>query len=99
MTEALPTAAYFAFVSRAGQRPTTEVWPIELEATLPTIPVPLLPGDEDLGLNLQEALATIYGQLNLDLGVDYSKPPEVPLDSAEQEWANVRIGEWKAAEQ
>ena len=96
MTEPLPRAAYFAFVSRAGRRPTAEVWPIKLESKLPSIPVPLLPGDDDLALNLQDALTTIYGQLNLDLGVDYSKPPELPLDPAEQEWANGRIKEWHA---
>jgi uncharacterized protein DUF4058 len=97
MTEALPRAAYFAFVSRAGRRPTTEVWPIALDSKLPSIPVPLLPGDEDLELNLQDALATIYGQLNLDLGVDYSKAPEVPLDAGEQEWARGCIARWESS--
>jgi len=30
------------------------------------------------------------------LGVDYSNPPELPLDPAEQEWANGQIREWQA---
>ena len=97
MTEPLPRASYFAFVSRAGRRPTTEVWPTALTSRLPVIPVPLLPGDRDLDLNLQDVVSTAYDQFNLDLAVDYAKPPEVPLDPPEQEWANGRIAEWRAA--
>ena len=96
MTEPLPRASYFAFVSRAGRRPTTGVWPIALMSRLPVIPVPLLPGDADLELDLQDVVSTAYDQFNFDLAVDYSKPPEVGLEEREWEWAKERIGKWKA---
>lgn len=36
--EELPPAAYYGFLSRFNRRPRTEVWPIQLRESLPTIP-------------------------------------------------------------
>jgi hypothetical protein len=91
MVEALPDVPYFAFVSRANRRPATGVWPIALDAKLPTIPVPLLPGDRDVELDLQAALHDLYDPFNFDLVLDYSKPPEIPLQSDAWEWARKII--------
>jgi hypothetical protein len=38
----LPEVPYFVFLSRAGERPFTEIWPIALPERLPEVPVPLL---------------------------------------------------------
>jgi hypothetical protein len=91
MMEPLPAAPYFAFLSRVEKRPLTEVWPIHLDSELPTIPVPLLPGDKDTALDLQAAMKEIYSAFGYDIIVDYSKPPEVPLTTKEQAWARERI--------
>src|SRR5437016_6559719 len=37
----LPRAPYYVFLSRAGERPKQAVWPIQLTARLPIVPVPL----------------------------------------------------------
>lgn len=84
MRSPLPSVPYFVFLSRAGQRPFTDVWPISLDEPLPTIPVPLLPGDADVELDLQSAFTSVYDALGYDLEIDYARPPEVPL---EPEWA------------
>src|SRR5262249_25159314 len=55
----LPAAPYFVFLSRAERRKDVEVWPILLESPLPEVAVPLLSGDKDVFLNLQQALTTI----------------------------------------
>jgi hypothetical protein len=55
------------------------VWPISLDQPLPTIPMPLLPGDSDAKLDLQQALTNVYDECGLRYMIDYSKPPEVPL--------------------
>src|SRR4029453_5934831 len=47
MHDPLPPAEYFVLLSRAENRPITEVWPLALRDPLPTVPVPLLPGDSD----------------------------------------------------
>lgn len=87
----LPSAPYFLFVSRAELRPAVDVWPISLREPLPTVPVPLLEGDADVLLDLQQAFTTIYDALGYDLAVDYSKPPDVPLQADDAAWAEERI--------
>ena len=71
----LPPAPYFVFLSRADQRPLTEVWPITLDQPLPEVPVPLLPGDADAKLDLQRALTIVYDECGLELYDRLSKPP------------------------
>jgi hypothetical protein len=88
MQQTLPEAPYFIFLSRAEQRPITEVWPIQWTMPLPTVPVPLLPGDEDIQLDLQLAFTTVYDDFGYDLSVDYTQPPEIPLAEDKAVWAN-----------
>jgi len=85
MRQALPDAPYFVFLSRADSRPLTDVWPIPLDQPLPTVPVPLLPGDGDVPLDLQAALTTVYNLLGYDLAIDYTQPPEIRLSDAQAE--------------
>ena len=93
MKEALPAAPYFVFLSRAEQRPLTEIWPIALDEQLPTVPVPLLPGDEDVALGLQAAFEANYDLLGYDLAVDYGQPPEIPLRGEAAAWAESLLGQ------
>ena len=87
MQQPFPSAPYFVILSRAEERPMTDVWPIQFADRLPVVPVPLLPDDADVPLDLQLALTTVYDLLGYDLAVDYSRPPELPLPSAEVAWA------------
>lgn len=86
MQQPLPAADYYVLVNRAESRPIADVWPIPLNSRLPEIPVPLLPGDADVTLDLQGALTTIYDILGYDLAVDYSLPPEIPLRADAAAW-------------
>ncbi len=56
----LPPADYYAYLSRFTHRPYTDVWAIGLRDRLPVLPVPLLPPDEDVVLDLQRAADTCY---------------------------------------
>jgi hypothetical protein len=87
MEEPLPACPYFVIVSRAPKRPAVGVWPIQLPDRLPEVPVPLLPGDADVALDLQAAVTQVYDGVGYDLIVDYSKAPPVPLSSEENQWA------------
>jgi hypothetical protein len=91
MRQPLPLVPYFAFLSRASQRPITETWPVRLDQPLPAVPVPLLEGDPDVSLDLQLALSTVYDQCGLDLAVDYSRPPEVALSPEAEAWVVERL--------
>ena len=87
MIEPLPAGPYFAFVSRAGHRPAVGVWPISLRQPLPKIPVPLLAGDEDVPLDLQQALTAVYDVIGYDTILNYSARPSVALPDEDTQWA------------
>ena len=82
---------YFVFLSRVNRRPRVEVWPIPLEQPLPTVPVPLLPGDSDVLLDLQQTLQAIYDWYSSDRAADHSGEPPVRLASEQQVWADERL--------
>lgn len=83
MRRELPDAEYFVFLSRAGQRPMTGVWPVRLQDPLPEVPVPLTNGDPDCLLDLQKALENVYDVLRYDLDIDYRRPPDVPFTKSQ----------------
>jgi hypothetical protein len=88
---ASPPCAYVIALTRAGSA-YTELWPLALPAPLPVAPVPLLSGDEDVPLDLQEALEEIYEEAAYDLSVDYRlSPPPPELSEADMKWLRERI--------
>lgn len=88
----LPSAAYLITLTRAHAQ-VTEVWPLSVRDPLPLIPVPLLPPDEDVVLDLPAALTAIYEEAAYDLSIDYSQPPPPPdLAEAEQQWMRTLLG-------
>jgi len=86
--EPLPDVPYFVFVSRVERRPVTDVWPILIDQSLPTVPVPLLPGDEDVPLDVQRAFTSAYDTFRYSRVTRYDEPPPVPLSAPDQAWAN-----------
>jgi hypothetical protein len=91
MQKPLPVMPYFIFLSRAEKRPLTEIWPISLKAPLPVVPIPLLPDDRDVALDMQQVFTTTYDLLGYDLAVDYTQPPEIPLSQADVAWAEALL--------
>jgi len=88
----LPPAQYIVMVCKAGERPHNSVWPISVLQPLPTIPIPLLPPDPPVPLELGQALRTAYARARYDLRVEYRQPPIPPLASADAAWAAALIG-------
>ncbi len=83
----LPQSDYFVFLTRAERSDLTETWPISVRDPLPVLPVPLLPGDDDVPLDLAHAVRTIYDEARYDLSIDYDQPPEPPLVEDDAAWA------------
>jgi hypothetical protein len=83
----LPLAAYYIFLSRFTRRPRTEVWPVQLSKELPPVPIPLLPPDEDVPLNLQQAVDDCFALVGYEALLDYSQSPPPPdLTGKDAEW-------------
>jgi hypothetical protein len=80
MQHTLPDAQYFILLSRTENRPISSVWPVLLNQPLPKVPIPLLPADADVPLDLQQTFASVYDLLGYDLAIDYTQPPDVPFE-------------------
>lgn len=70
---------YIVLLSRASGLNTrrAEIWPISLNQTLPEVPIPLLPPDSDVVLDLQSVFAQVYADFSYQFRIDYSQsvPP------------------------
>ncbi len=87
MTDPIPATDYCVLLSRADRRPVADVWPVSVRQRLPAVPIPLLPGDPDVSLDLQAALTSVYDDWAYDLELDYRLPAPVPLAAADAAWA------------
>ncbi|RIK16069.1 MAG: hypothetical protein DCC52_18025 [Chloroflexi bacterium] len=88
----LPDAPYFVFLSRAERRPRTLVYPLGLRDKLPKIPIPLLPPDPDVVLDLQAAVDACFKLVRYERLLDYTQPPPPPeLNQADAQWIQEKI--------
>jgi hypothetical protein len=81
-----PPAPYYLYLSRAQRRPYTQVWALPLSKPLPTIPVPLLPPDPDVPLDLQAAMTDCFTLVGYEDLLDYSAKPPAGLTEEEKTW-------------
>ena len=88
----LPPAAYYVYLSRFTHRPNTDVWPIQLRDRLPVVPVPLLPPDADVLLDLQKAVDACFRLVGYQRLLDYTKPPPPPpLSEDDLAWVRQQV--------
>ena len=73
-----PSAPYYIYLSRWQRRPLTQVWPLPLRAPLPAVPVPLLPPDPDVPLDMQAAVQACFDLVGYERLLDYTNPPPLP---------------------
>jgi hypothetical protein len=91
MERSLPPAPYYVYVGRHDIWPDTDVWPIRLDQPLPEVPIPLLTGDDDVMLDIRTALAVVYDLSDYGLEIDYSAPPEIPLEADQSAWVDQHL--------
>lgn len=89
---------YVTMLHRATVRDKVEIWPRGLRDPLPTIAVPLCAPFDDVPLDLQEVVETVYDRYRYDAGIDYTQDPPLPaLRAADAAWARERIAAWQQA--
>ncbi len=82
-----PDAAYYISLGRAHNRPTIDVWAIQLQDRLPRIPVPLTDPDPDIAIDLGAIVRDVYERGAYARRLDYTQSPPPPeLSPAEQQW-------------
>jgi Protein of unknown function (DUF4058) len=91
MRSPLPAGDYFVLLSRAGNRPRMDDWPIQLEEPLPRVPVPLLAKDSDVVLDLEQVFTAVYDEGRYRSLIDYARAPDVPLQRESLRWVKKRL--------
>jgi hypothetical protein len=82
----MPECDYCVVVSRPAERPRAHFWPILLRDRLPSIPVPLRPGEADAALDLQTALHHVYDAAGYEYFI-YNHRPQPQLRPEDDAWA------------
>ncbi len=89
-----PAAHYYVYLSRWQRRPFTQVWPVALREPLPVVPVPLLPPDPDVPLDLQATVAACFDLVGYERLLPYAGPPPPPeLGNDDSAWADAMLRE------
>lgn len=82
---------YLVCLHRAGSGASYEVWTVTLKERLPRVWVPLLEGDPDVVLDLQQAFTRCYEEGAYHRLVDYRQAPPVPLSAEELSWVLQQV--------
>lgn len=85
----LPPHAVLVF--RAATPHVRELYAIRYAVSLPSIRVPLSPGQRDIWLNLQELAETAHHEGQFDLVTRYQNNPEPPLSAEDAEWLDAHL--------
>jgi hypothetical protein len=84
--ERLPECDYCVMVSREENRPPAGFWPLKLGESLPTIPIPLKPGDADVRIDLQHLLHQIYDAAGYAKYI-YENEITPPMNETDAAWS------------
>jgi hypothetical protein len=82
---------YRILVSRGAQRPRAALIAFTLRQPIPAFTLPLLAGDAEPEVTLNQILHDLYRRARFDLRLDYTQPPVPPLSDADRLWAHELI--------
>jgi hypothetical protein len=96
MASAWPDSPYYLLVCRKKQAPRCAVWPATFMAPLPPVPIPLASPDQDITLDIQPLIETIYARSRYERDIDYGRPLLPPLRPTEVAWLEERLRQQQA---
>jgi hypothetical protein len=97
LSEPLPSADYYCFVSRGNRRPSCQVYHWTMRDALPMLPVPLRETDRDVTVDLGEAFQLAFERGRYDDFIDYSRPVSSPvLGDSESAWVRSLTSKYLA---
>jgi Protein of unknown function (DUF4058) len=82
----LPSADYYAVVSRAENRPESDLYARTIRDPFPSIPIPLSRPDPDVMLDLGAAYSLTYEHGRFDRRIDYAISPTTLKKPADRAW-------------
>jgi hypothetical protein len=85
--EPLPDGDYYAFVSRPQRLPQVDVYAWSVRRPLPEIPIPLLPSDADVSIDLALLVNQVYDRGRYRHLLAYDRPSPKALAAPDGVWA------------
>ena len=83
---------YSILVRRGGPRPRSTLTTFGVRAAIPTFPLPLREGEDDVPVDLNAILHALYERAHYDLRLDYARPAVPPLSDADAAWSRGLVG-------
>lgn len=93
----LPRTDYRVVVSRPRPRKVAEVFGFNYRDAIPTISIPLSPGESEPPLDLNDILHALYERAGYELSIDYCQPPHSPLRKEDRAWAGSILAQASVA--
>lgn len=81
-----PAGDYFALVARFDRRWNCDVYAWRVRDRLPTIPIPLLPEDGEVGVDLAAVFATAYERGRYARSLDYAAAAPISAEAETVAW-------------
>jgi hypothetical protein len=83
-----PQSDYRILVCRPRKSRNADLYGFSYRSAIPAIPIPLLPEDAEPLVRLNDVLHDVVDRARYDLTIDYRQPPEPPLRSEDEAWAD-----------
>ncbi|MEM7133095.1 MAG: DUF4058 family protein [Chloroflexota bacterium] len=78
---------YRILISPAWRRPRAQLYTFNVRQPILSIPLPLLPKEEQPQIHLNQILHALYSRARFDLRLDYNEPPKPRLGKDDAQWA------------
>ncbi|HEV3079567.1 MAG TPA: DUF4058 family protein [Gemmataceae bacterium] len=88
-----PDSPYYLLVCRKNEAPLCKVWRAFFTRPVTPIPIPLLPPDADVTLEIQPLIQKIYARSHYEVDIDYGQSLNPPLSAADAVWLQERLQE------
>jgi len=95
MAGPLPRGDYYVYVGRVGRRPRCQIMTWSLRSPLPPVPIPLLPNDPEVTLDLQETFRAAYEPSLYDRRLPYDQPLLPALATEDEAWVREQLSEFE----
>lgn len=96
MKGSVPATGYRILISRSTRRPVADLYSFTVREPLPTFPVPLKRGEQELFLPLQQVVDGVYERARYQSRLNYHQPPPLPpLSEADQQWLDALLASFR----
>jgi hypothetical protein len=88
-----PRGDYRILICRPRVSRTSDLYGFSYTDLIPDVPIPLLPGDAEPSLKLNDVLHSLMDRARYDLSIDYRVAPDPPIHPEDESWVAAIIAQ------